>query len=134
MTSLTDKYKARPEAQEFEEMCLADFASTCRIVYGQQKKGKHVLLLLNEMGFVQRRNTDKPAIIRFHRTAQEKYPEKFYGTLLKLYIRSLRSDQELKRQFLPTYELFYNGGWVQLPGSEYVKRNIKRNRQIREKQ
>lgn len=135
MTSLTDKYKARPETPEFEQMCLADFASTCRIVYGQQTKGKNVLPLLNEMGFVQRRNTDKPAVIRFFRTSQEKYPEKFYGTLLKLYLPH-RSDQELKRQFLPTYESFCNGGWVQLPGSdhpEYVRHIVKRNKDKYEK-
>ncbi|KAK1879964.1 50S ribosomal protein L31 type B [Dissostichus eleginoides] len=39
MTSLTDRYKARPETPEYEEMCLADFAATCRIVYGQHTKG-----------------------------------------------------------------------------------------------
>ncbi|CAI5669453.1 unnamed protein product [Oreochromis niloticus] len=39
MTSLNDKYKARPETPEYEEMCMADFAATCRIVYGQQTKG-----------------------------------------------------------------------------------------------
>ncbi|CAI5653238.1 unnamed protein product [Oreochromis niloticus] len=38
MTSLNDKYKARPETPEYEEMCMADFAATCRIVYGQQTK------------------------------------------------------------------------------------------------
>ncbi|KAI4806456.1 hypothetical protein KUCAC02_017281 [Chaenocephalus aceratus] len=54
MTSLTDRYKARPETPEYEEMCLADFAATCRIVYGQHTKGKHVMPLLNEMGFVER--------------------------------------------------------------------------------
>ncbi|KAL3988863.1 hypothetical protein ACER0C_013181 [Sarotherodon galilaeus] len=38
MASLNDKYKARPETPEYEEMCMADFAATCRIVYGQQTK------------------------------------------------------------------------------------------------
>ncbi|KAI3357220.1 hypothetical protein L3Q82_015676, partial [Scortum barcoo] len=130
-----EKYKARPETPEFEEMCLADFASTCRIVYGQQTKGKHVLPLLNDMGFVQRRKTDNPAIIRFHRTSQEKYPEQFYGTLLKLYV-PYRSDQELKREYLPTYESFYKAGLAQLPGSEhpeYVRHIVKRNRDKYEK-
>ncbi|KAK0139103.1 ATP-dependent DNA helicase PIF1 [Merluccius polli] len=135
MTSLTDKYKARPETPEFEAMCLADFASTCRIVYGQETKGKHVLPLLNEMGFVRRRIGDKRAIIRFYRTSQEKYPEKFYGTLLKLYLPH-RSDQELKRRSLPTYESFYNCGWAQLPGSDHpenVQRIVNRNREKYEK-
>ncbi|KAF1374343.1 hypothetical protein PFLUV_G00249070 [Perca fluviatilis] len=130
MTSLTDKYKARPETLEFEEMCLADFAATCRIVYGKQTKGKNVLPLLNEMGFVQRRKDDKPAIIRFYRPSQEKYPEKFYGTLLKLYV-PYRSEQELKRPYYPTYESFYSNGCVQLPGCDYlesVQHIVKRNR------
>uniref|UniRef100_A0A0F8ACH5 ATP-dependent DNA helicase n=1 Tax=Larimichthys crocea TaxID=215358 RepID=A0A0F8ACH5_LARCR len=135
MASLTDKYKARPETPEFEIMCMADFAATCRIVYGQQSQGKNVLRLLNEMGFVQKRETDKPAIIRFHRTSQEKYPEQFYGTLLKLYL-PYRSDLELKRQHSPTYESFYNNGVVQLPGSdhpEFVRLIVKRNQKKYEK-
>ncbi|KAK1903115.1 Chromosomal replication initiator protein DnaA [Dissostichus eleginoides] len=135
MTSLTDRYKARPETPEYEEMCLADFSATCRIVYGQHTKGKDVMPLLNEMGFVQRRKNDKPAIIRFYHCSQEKYPEKFYGTLLKLYV-PYRSDQELKRPHFPTYESFYNSCWVQLPGSEqpeYVRCIVKRNRDKYEK-
>ena len=135
MTSLTDKYKARPETLEFEEMCLADFAATCRIVYGKQTKGKNVLPLLNEMGFVQRRKDDKPAIIRFYRPSQEKYPEKFYGTLLKLYV-PYRSEQELKRPYYPTYESFYSNGCVQLPGCDHlesVQNIVKRNRDKYEK-
>uniref|UniRef100_A0A8D0D7L8 ATP-dependent DNA helicase n=1 Tax=Sander lucioperca TaxID=283035 RepID=A0A8D0D7L8_SANLU len=135
MTSLTDKYKARPETLEFEEMCLADFAATCRIVYGKQTKGKNVLPLLNEMGFVQRRKDDKPAIIRFYRASKEKYPEKFYGTLLKLYV-PYRSEQELKRPYYPTYESFYSNGCVQLPGCDHlesVQHIVKRNRDKYEK-
>ncbi|XP_036949326.1 uncharacterized protein LOC119017041 [Acanthopagrus latus] len=135
MTSLTDKYKARPETPEFEKMCMADFASTCRLVYGQQTKGKKVFPLLNDMGYVQKRETDKPAVIRFHRTSQEKHPEQFYGTLLKLYV-PYRSDDELKPQFLSTYESFYERGCVQLPGAnrpESVKRIVKQNREKYEK-
>ncbi|TDG95925.1 hypothetical protein EPR50_G00243830 [Perca flavescens] len=56
MTSLTDKYKARPETPEFEEMCLADFAATCRIVYGKQTKGcDH----LESVQHIVKRNQDK---------------------------------------------------------------------------
>ncbi|KAL3987651.1 hypothetical protein ACER0C_014766 [Sarotherodon galilaeus] len=135
MTSLNDKYKARPETPEYEEMCMADFAATCRIVYGQQTKGKDVLPLLNEMGFVQRRKNDKPAIIRFHRCSQEKYPEQYYGRLLKLYLPH-RSDHELKTPSLPTYQAFYGAGCVQLPGTdrlEYVQHIVKRNREKYEK-
>ncbi|XP_025760137.1 ATP-dependent DNA helicase PIF1 isoform X3 [Oreochromis niloticus] len=135
MTSLNDKYKARPETPEYEEMCMADFAATCRIVYGQQTKGKDVLPLLNEMGFVQRRKNDKPAIIRFHRCSQEKNPEQYYGRLLKLYLPH-RSDNELKTPSLPTYQAFYGAGCVHLPGTdrlEYVQHIVKRNREKYEK-
>ncbi|XP_039454375.1 uncharacterized protein LOC120433000 [Oreochromis aureus] len=135
MTSLNDKYKARPETPEYEEMCMADFAANCRIVYGQQTKGKDVLPLLNEMGFVQRRKNDKPAIIRFHRCSQEKHPEQYYGRLLKLYLPH-RSDNELKTPSLPTYQAFYGAGCVQLPGTdrlEYVQHIVKRNREKYEK-
>ncbi|KAK2919548.1 hypothetical protein Q8A73_003919 [Channa argus] len=82
------------------------------------------------MEFVQRRKKDKPAIIRFYRVSEKKNPEQFHGALLKLYL-AYRSDQELKRPFLPTYKAFYNIGWVQLLGSdqaESVKAIVKRNR------
>ncbi|CAM4490552.1 unnamed protein product [Leuciscus chuanchicus] len=39
MTGLPEKYKARPNRPEFENMCMAEFASEYRIVYaGQQKE------------------------------------------------------------------------------------------------
>ena len=135
MTSYIDKYKSRPETPEFEEMCLADFAATCRIVYGEQKKGKNVFPLLNNMGFVQMRSNDKFAVIRFYRPSQNKYPEQYYGTLLKLYL-PYRSDQELKRQYFPTYESFYNAGSVHLPGSNHsvsVEHIVKQNMEKYEK-
>ncbi|KAI4790087.1 hypothetical protein KUCAC02_034841 [Chaenocephalus aceratus] len=116
-------------------MCSADFAATCRIVYGQHTKGKHLMPLLDEMGCVQRRKHEKPAVIRSYRRSQEKYPEKFYGTFLRPRV-PYRSDQELKRPHLPTGESFHSSCWVQLPGSEqpqYVRRFVKRNRDKYEK-
>ncbi len=47
MSGIIDQYRARPQTQEFEKMCLADFASEYRIVYGQQTDGKNVHRLLN---------------------------------------------------------------------------------------
>ncbi|KAL1276519.1 hypothetical protein QQF64_036142 [Cirrhinus molitorella] len=38
MSGIIDKYRARPQTREFEKLCLADFASEYRIVYGQQTK------------------------------------------------------------------------------------------------
>ncbi len=47
MSGIIDQYRARPQTREFEKMCLADFASEYRIVYGQQTDGKNVHRLLN---------------------------------------------------------------------------------------
>lgn len=103
MTGLPDKYKARPNRPEFENMCMAEFASEYRIVYGGQTKGKNVLPLQNNMGHIQKRTRGKPAVIRFARFSQQKNPEKFNGTLLKLDL-PYRRDEQLKSARFPTYE------------------------------
>uniref|UniRef100_A0A669CL00 ATP-dependent DNA helicase n=1 Tax=Oreochromis niloticus TaxID=8128 RepID=A0A669CL00_ORENI len=134
MTSLSDKYKCRPETPEYEEMSLADFAALCRLVSGPNE-GKDVLPLLNQLGFVQRRKNDKPAIIRYYHCSQEKDPEQYYGRLLRLYLPH-RSEQELKPQGFQTYQSFYNSGCVRLPCSDHsesVKRVVKRNKDKYEK-
>ena len=120
MTGSIEKYHARPEEPDFEEMCLADFVATCNIVYGQKiQKLKGVVPLLNEMGFVQKR-PGKPAIIRYHRTSQEKNPEEYFGTLLKLYLPH-RSESQLKSKNFPTYQSFLFGACVQLQGSNQAR-------------
>ncbi len=90
MSGIIDKYRARPQTLEFEMMCLADFVSNYRIVYGRQTKGKNVHPLLNNMGFIQKRTVGKSAIIRYARFSEEKQPEKFCGTLVKLYVPQSR--------------------------------------------
>merc|ERR1712035_262210 len=95
MSGLPDKYLCRPERPDFEVMCLADFAATCRILYGKQAKGKNAIPLLNQMGFVQKRANEKPAIIKYHIVSEEKFPEQFHRTLLKLYLPH-RSESQLK--------------------------------------
>ncbi|KAI3356757.1 hypothetical protein L3Q82_003436 [Scortum barcoo] len=135
MSGLPDKYKSRPEMPEFEAMCLADFAATCRIVYGRQANGKNVLPLLNNMGYVKKRTNDKPAVIKYRRFSQEKNPEEFYSTLLKLYL-PYRSETQLKSSNFPTYKSFHDYAGVQLPGSEHpesVLQIVKRNREKYEK-
>ncbi|RVE55402.1 hypothetical protein OJAV_G00236690 [Oryzias javanicus] len=135
MTSLSDKYKSRPQTAEYEQMCLADFASTCRFVPAAQKKGKEVLPLLNDLGYVQRRKNNKPAVIRFYHCSQEKQPEQYYGRLLRLYLPH-RSEQELKSQGFQTYQSFYSSGWTTRPGSdhaEFVQDIVNENRRKYEK-
>ncbi|XP_055028464.2 uncharacterized protein [Misgurnus anguillicaudatus] len=114
MSGIIDKYRARPQTPEFEKMCLADFASNYRIVYGRQTKGKNVQRLLNDMGFIQQRTVGKAAIIRYARFSEEKQPEKFYGRLVKLYVPH-RFNAQLKPPTFPTYEQFYKSAFVELP-------------------
>ncbi|XDV19594.1 hypothetical protein PO909_025040 [Leuciscus waleckii] len=114
MSGMIDKYRARPQTHDFEKMCLADFASECRIVYGQQTKGKNVHQLLNGMGFFQKRTSGKAAVIRYARFSEEKQPEKFYSRRVKLYMPH-RSNEQLKPPRFPTYETFYKSAKVELP-------------------
>nr|XP_049594589.1 uncharacterized protein LOC125979872 isoform X16 [Syngnathus scovelli] len=134
MTGLPDKYKCRPQTKDFEVMCLADFASTCRIVYGKQVKGKNVLRLLNDMGFVQKRK-EKPAVIKYCKFSEQKNPEEYYCSLLKLYLPH-RANCQLKSERCPSYQLFHDHACVQLPYSDSVERVceiVKRNRERYEK-
>uniref|UniRef100_A0A8C4HPS9 ATP-dependent DNA helicase n=1 Tax=Dicentrarchus labrax TaxID=13489 RepID=A0A8C4HPS9_DICLA len=109
MSGLPEKYAERPQTPEYECLCLADFASQYRTLYGQQSKGKNAVSLLNDKGHIQKRTVGKPAIIRFARFSEEKDPERFYGRLLKLYLPH-RSNDDLKSKECPTYEQFYKRG------------------------
>ncbi|KAL6484420.1 hypothetical protein MHYP_G00064660 [Metynnis hypsauchen] len=121
MTGLAEKYMARPNTPEFENMCMAEFASEYRIVYAEHRKGKNVSVLQNNMGHIKKRTRGKPAIIRFARFSQQKHPEKFYGTLLKLYLPH-RSSAQLKTAQFSTYGSFYAFASVKLPGTETLQR------------
>ena len=106
-------------------MCMVEFASEYRVLYGRQTQSKNAIPLLNDMGFIQKRTAGKPAIIRFPRFSEKKTPE-FYRTLLKLYLPH-RSDDDLRDVAHPTYEQFYKCG--QKPGmsvQDIVTRNKKR--------
>ncbi|OCT76291.1 hypothetical protein XELAEV_18031490mg [Xenopus laevis] len=120
MTGLKEKYQARPNTPEFENMCMAEFASEYRILYGEQKKSKNVLPLQNNKGHIQKRSRGKPAIIRYARFSQQKNPEKFYGTLLKLYLPH-RRDTQLQSITFRTYQSFYACVFVQLSGTNMLQ-------------
>ncbi|KAI8519597.1 hypothetical protein Bbelb_028540 [Branchiostoma belcheri] len=114
MPSIMDRYKARPREESFRSMCAAEFASEYRVVStsGKQADGeqpsrgttKHVLN--DNLGSVQKRTRSKPAIIRFSKFNQKKEPEKFYLTLLKLYLPHY-SDMQVKPESFEKYEDFY---------------------------
>ncbi|KAG7465590.1 hypothetical protein JOB18_040958 [Solea senegalensis] len=126
MSGVPEKYEVRPAAPEFEFMCLAEFASEYRILYGRQTEGKQALPLQNDKGFIQKRTKGKCAVIRFPRFSEKKQPEKHYRRLLKLYFPH-RSDKDLTSETCPTYEHFYKSGrkW-DLGVKSIVDNNMKR--------
>ncbi|XP_039896714.1 uncharacterized protein LOC120739111 isoform X6 [Simochromis diagramma] len=109
MSGLPEKYANRPRTPDFERMCLGEFASEYRILYGRQTESKNAIPLLNNMGYIQKRTRGKPAIIRYPRFSEKKQPEKFYSRLLKLYYPH-RSNDDLKNTEYPTSEQFYKSG------------------------
>ena len=84
MKSLPERYLARPDSEDFHNMCLAEFASEYRILYGDQQKSKHAQMLKNDMGFIQKRSKSQSAIIRYSKFSETHNSEKFYRSQLKV--------------------------------------------------
>ena len=126
MTSLYDRYCARPENTEFSDMCQATFASNYRTLSKTEatrsvrSKNPNVSALQNDLGHVMKRTRSKPAVIRYARHKKEKYPEQFYLTLLKLYLPHRSPEQLLPRRF-QTHEEFFENGCVALHSEKMTK-------------
>ncbi|KAI8513472.1 hypothetical protein Bbelb_101110 [Branchiostoma belcheri] len=124
MPSIMDRYKARPREEPFCSMCAAEFVSEYRVVSrsGTQDNGeqssrgevKHVLR--DNLGAVQKRTRSKPAVIRFAKFNKAKEPERYYLTLLKLYLPHY-NDAQLKPPQYEKYEEFYSDGFAPLPNT-----------------
>ncbi|XP_051802391.1 uncharacterized protein LOC127533424 [Acanthochromis polyacanthus] len=106
MLGVPDKYLFRPKTPEFQGMCLAEFASDYRVVYGEQVQGPSAIALLCDKGYIAKRTAGKPAVIRYARFSETKAPEKHFRRLLKLYLPH-RSDDELNDGGRTSYEEFY---------------------------
>ncbi|XP_061190015.1 uncharacterized protein LOC133197842 [Saccostrea echinata] len=120
MTSIVDRYKARPLNGDFPCMCLATFCSEFRVLAKSQiPKEAHegVYELLENKGFVQRRSRSEPAVIRYPRFSAEKTPEKHFQSILQLYLPH-RQICHLKPPGFDTYQAFYENGHVSLEGRE----------------
>lgn len=121
MTSILDRYLARPLTNEFANMCLATFVSRYRVIANsthteeadleeesKTETGKKIRLLHN-MGTITRR-TKKDAVIRYPKFSQSKDPEKYYFNLLRLYCphrenRFLPSEYNSFQQYYETGKL-----------------------------
>ena len=137
MTSLEDRYRARPTTQEFEAMCQATFASEYRVLpkaEGNKNKRKPIVFKLqNNLGYIQKRTRGPNAVIRFTKFSETNNPEKYYESQLKLYL-PFRLDSHLKPDQYESYEDFHNNAAVKVSGElKPVKVIVGENRMKYEK-
>lgn len=135
MTNIIERYENRPNKKEFANMCLAQFCSEFRVLAKSQvpnttKDG--VYELKNGKGFVQKRVKTNPAIIRYPRFSKEKMAEKYYQSILQLFLPYWNQDH-LKPPPYELYQTFYESGHVCLKCERTVhpvRDIVNSNRQI----
>lgn len=131
MTNIIERYENRPDDEKFEEMSLAEFCSQYRVLAKSQvPKGhnKSVYKLQNGKGYIQQRTRSNPAVIRYPRFSSEKAPEKYYQSILQLYLPH-RKGEQLKPHGFELYETFYENGYICL----FRKRNLQSVKSIVDK-
>jgi hypothetical protein len=102
--------------------CVADFRTLAKST-GQNavaKNNANVYTLQGGLGYIIRRTKSDSAVIRYAKFSQTDNSEKFYMTLLKLYLPH-RSNDQLKPYQYETYEDFYQNGAVRLTPDAPVK-------------
>ncbi|XP_062591494.1 uncharacterized protein LOC134252984 [Saccostrea cucullata] len=122
MTNIIERYENRPNKPLFHDMCLADFCSVYRVLAKSQvpkTQNENVFELQNSKGYIQKRTRTKPAVIRYPRFNAEKMPEKYYRSLLQLFLPHW-NEAQLKPPGFELYESFYENGHVRIKG----KRNV----------
>ncbi|XP_056004163.1 uncharacterized protein LOC130049939 [Ostrea edulis] len=118
MTNIIERYMNRPDKQMFHEMCLADFCSEFRVLAKSQvpkKENENVFELQNGKGYVQRRTRTQHAIVRYPRFSVEKMSEKYYQSLLQLFLPNW-TEAQLKPPGFDLYKDFYETGYVKISG------------------
>ncbi|MEW8548761.1 MAG: hypothetical protein AB2693_35120, partial [Candidatus Thiodiazotropha sp.] len=129
MTSIIDRYLARPENDSFEDLCLADFASKYKVTErsGNNSNEKvntgsdtsKTFKLLNNKGSVMKRKT--PAVIRYPHHNREKKSEDYCYTMISLFYP--HRSQDFKPEGMETYEqMFHMCSDVILPNMEHYER------------
>ncbi|TKS65922.1 ATP-dependent DNA helicase PIF1 [Collichthys lucidus] len=115
MTNVVERYKNRPHTAQFEEVCLASFCSEYRILSKSQvsadRDAHDIIALRNNCGFVKQRTRTQPAVVRYPRFSPTKNTEKYFRSLLQLFL-PYYNDCHLKPPQFDTYEDFYNNGAV----------------------
>lgn len=132
MTNIVERYMNRPNRPNFHKMCLADFCSEFRVLSKSQvpkKPNENVFELQNGKGYVQRRTRTQHAVVRYPRFNKEKMSEKYYQSLLQLFLPYWK-DNQLKPPGFDLYENFYETGFVRivgLSGTQSVKEIVNYN-------
>ncbi|KAI4883077.1 hypothetical protein NFI96_008887 [Prochilodus magdalenae] len=111
MNSITDRYKCRPETEQFSEMCLARFASEYRILSKSESSSRDAIKLEKGLGHVRKRTRTDAAVVRYARFSPTKHPEKHFQSILQLFLPHYM-DCELKPSAFNSYEDFYKTGFV----------------------
>ena len=147
MTSIIDRYLARPQTETFDQMCLAQFASAYKACYkssnnndnddddnvDDENENSSKIKLQHDLGYMIKRGN--PAVIRYPKFNEQKHPDKFYFNLLKLYVPHRKSN------FLPgiylSYREYYENGVFKKNNEEiriktYVQNNIDQFQKIKE--
>ncbi|XP_065109326.2 uncharacterized protein [Paramisgurnus dabryanus] len=135
MTSVVDRYKNRPHIEPMKNLCLASFCSEYRVLSKSEVSSlKQVIKLNNNCGYVKRRTRTNPAVVRYPRFSPTKDPEKYYQSLLQLFL-PYYDDCHLKPSNYETYEDFYNSGVIKIGCTLHkVKSIVDCNRELFEKE
>lgn len=119
MTSLNDRYKARPLDEDFNGMCLASFASDYNILYGKnatdttKNRINPAITLQDNMGVIQKRSRSDPCVIRYARFSFTQSPEKYWQSALELFLPH-RHETDLLPPPYESHDAFYNHGQVMI--------------------
>ena len=93
MTNAIDRYKERPKLDIFNDMCLAKFCSEYSVLSDSQvpkKINKDTTFKLGKnMGYIRKRTRRQRAVIKYPRFSVEVSPEKYYQSILQLFLATL---------------------------------------------
>ncbi|TKS65838.1 ATP-dependent DNA helicase PIF7 [Collichthys lucidus] len=128
MTNIVDRYRSRPVAVDFRDMCLASFASQYRVLSKNETPANRIKLG-NNCGYVVKRTRTQPAVVRYVRFSETKNPELFFQSILQLFM-PYYTDGQLRPVGFETYQDFYLNGQVRCADNlmRSVKSVVDRNR------
>ncbi|XP_052788850.1 uncharacterized protein LOC128223618 [Mya arenaria] len=116
MTTLIDRYLARPASPDFEQLCLAEFARDYSVKdrsnpdtddhtdHSANTDHSNVYKLQNNMGTIMKRK--KAAVIRYMKVNKNKNSEDYYHNMLRLYLPHRTKD--FKPINCETYEQMFH--------------------------